>query len=154
MAGHAPTRPACSLIRYFRNTQMKTTLSKIALIIIGVSSVAAIAANTIGPAFTGTAVVTGDNNSVTGSPRGNGAAAVAQIIAGRNNNLTNTDSSQTFGSDNTLNNSDVVTVGQGNVINNLYGNVYGDANTVDTGTSFGTGMFSVTLHMFPGIMIF
>ncbi|WP_168429754.1 hypothetical protein [Erwinia amylovora] len=127
---------------------MKTTLSKIALIIIGVSSVAAIAANTIGPAFTGTAVVTGDNNSVTGSPRGNGAAAVAQIIAGRNNNLTNTDSSQTFGSDNTLNNSDVVTVGQGNVINNLYGNVYGDANTVDTGTSFGTGdVFGNSSHV-------
>ncbi|MFN2098379.1 YadA-like family protein [Pantoea agglomerans] len=116
---------------------MKTTLSKIALIVISVMSLSVHAANTVDSKYTGTKVLAGDNNSVTGdTPRGSGELGGSQVIVGQNNMLTGTDSSQIFGSGNIIDKSDLTLTGQGNNVTGLYGNVYGDVNTVNTGGSF------------------
>ncbi|WP_158782795.1 YadA-like family protein [Pantoea sp. BAV 3049] len=118
---------------------MKTTTFKLAAIALAVTfSHAAMATNTVDTDFTGTTIFAGDGNSVTGTPRNSANADYPQDIIGNSNTLVDSDSSTLYGDKNTLNKSDVVVMGQYNNIANTYGNVYGDGNTVDTGTSFGS----------------
>lgn len=71
-------------------------LMKMALIALGTASLSVVgnvqATNTVDPAFTGTMVLSGDKNSVTGTPRETQADG-PQMISGRGNTLVNTDSS-------------------------------------------------------------
>ncbi|MDQ1228436.1 adhesin YadB/C [Pantoea ananatis] len=117
---------------------MKTTLSKIALIVIGVISVSTMAANNVASPFTGTHIV-GDNNTVQGNPRP-GYGPAPNVITGYNNNLTDTDSTNLYGNDNTTGQSDIVLMGASNTVYNTYGNIFGDVNQVNASND-GTGNY-------------
>lgn len=123
---------------------MKTTLSKIALIVLSVISLSAQAANSVDSRYQPSTFITGDNNKVIDTGKSfhpgwyDSPATIS--LTGYGNTLSHVESSDVFGDNNTITNSDVNLHGQNNQINYTFGNYFGDNNIV---TGSGQGNLNV-----------
>lgn len=124
---------------------MKTTFSKIALIVVGVICFSAHAANTKDPSQTRLTFVGDGNVSTFSGPWASyGCTSPDSLsdIYGSYNTVNNLSCSEIMGSANVVNSGDVNVMGQNNQLANTYANVFGDNNNTKNGNinAFGSGI--------------
>ena len=114
-----------NFVKFFRKLALATAVATIGL-------TSAQATNNIDSAYN-VQVIGGDNNTVGGTvPSSMTTSTSLTTIAGYQNTMNSSNSSQITGNGNVLTNSDAPVLGESNFLTGVYGTVVGDVNTIVT----------------------